>query len=37
MELPQNNEKRKAKFKIISLKVKQGTDYAPELVSVVNY
>ncbi|XP_047973317.1 vesicle-associated protein 4-1-like [Salvia hispanica] len=31
MELPQNNEKRKAKFKIISLKVKQGTDYAPEL------
>ncbi|KAG6385505.1 hypothetical protein SASPL_154341 [Salvia splendens] len=31
MELPQSNQKRKAKFKIISLKVKQGTDYVPEL------
>ncbi|KAL1567089.1 Vesicle-associated protein 4-1 [Salvia divinorum] len=34
MELPENNgknQKRKAKFKIISLKVKQGTDYVPEL------
>ncbi|XP_042061025.1 vesicle-associated protein 4-1-like [Salvia splendens] len=34
MELPENNEKnqkRKVKFKIMSLKVKQGTDYVPEL------
>ncbi|XP_057790632.1 vesicle-associated protein 4-1 isoform X2 [Salvia miltiorrhiza] len=34
MELPENNEKnqkRKAKFKIMSLKVKEGTDYVPEL------
>lgn len=36
MELPENNEKnqkRKVKFKIMSLKVKEGTDYVPELVS----
>ncbi|XP_047948490.1 vesicle-associated protein 4-1-like [Salvia hispanica] len=34
MELPENNEKnqkRKVKFKIMSLKVKQGIDYVPEL------
>ncbi|CAK9160188.1 unnamed protein product [Ilex paraguariensis] len=36
MELPENNEKQldhknKVKFKIISLKMKAGTDYVPEL------
>ena len=38
MELPENNEKnqkRKVKFKIMSLKVKQGIDYVPELVSLI--
>lgn len=40
MELPENNEKpmnqkRIAKFKIMSLKVKEGIDYVPELVSVM--
>lgn len=38
MEQPENNEKlsdekNKVKFKIISLKVKDGVDYVPELVS----
>lgn len=39
IELPENNEKpivdqkTKVKFKIVSLKVKEGTDYVPELVS----
>ena len=39
MEQPENNEKmqdlkRKVKFKIMSLKVKEGTEYAPELVRI---
>lgn len=38
MEPPENkekpvNQKSKVKFKIMSLKVKDGTDYVPELVS----
>lgn len=38
VELPENNEKQsdqksKVKFKIMSLKVKAGVDYVPELVS----
>lgn len=38
MEHPENNEKQKnqkskVRFKIMSLKVKEGTDYVPELVS----
>lgn len=38
VEHPENNEKpvdqkSKVKFKIISLKVKEGVDYVPELVS----
>lgn len=38
VEHPENNEKpvdqkSKVKFKIMSLKVKEGTDYVPELVS----
>jgi len=37
VEQPENNEKlqdlkTKVKFKIMSLKVKEGTEYAPELV-----
>lgn len=37
MEHPENNEKpteqkSKVKFKIMSLKVKEGTDFVPELV-----
>lgn len=40
MEQPENNEKpmdqkSKVKFKIMSLKVKEGTDYVPEMVSFV--
>lgn len=42
MEHPENNEKQKqfdqksnVKFKIMSLKVKEGMDYVPELVSYV--
>lgn len=39
VELPDNNEKQldqksKVKFKIMSLKVKAGIDYVPELVSL---
>ena len=42
MEQPENNEKQldkkcKDKFKIMSLKVKAGLDYAPELVSLISY
>lgn len=38
MEHPEGNEKpinlkRRVKFKIMSLKVKEGTEYVPELVS----
>lgn len=42
MEHPENNEKppmdqkSKVKFKIMSLKVKKGADYVPELVSFIN-
>lgn len=40
VERPENNEKTldkksKVKFKIMSIKVKEGTDYVPELVSVL--
>lgn len=40
VEHPENNEKptdqkSKVKFKIMSLKVKEGTDFVPELVSVL--
>lgn len=40
VENPENNEKSmdeksKVKFKIMSLKVKEGTDYVPELVSAL--
>lgn len=42
VEQPENNEKmsdqkNKVKFKIMSLKVKEGVDYVPELVSLVMY
>lgn len=41
MEQPENNEKmqdlkRKVKFKIMSLKVKEETEYAPELVRIAH-
>lgn len=40
VEQPENNEKlsdqkHKVKFKIMSLKVKEGVDYVPELVCLV--
>jgi hypothetical protein len=40
VEQPENNEKlsdqkNKVKFKIMSLKVKEGVDYVPELVCLV--
>ena len=40
MEQPENNEKlsdlkNKVKFKVMSLKVKEGVDYVPELVCLV--
>lgn len=42
VEQPENNEKlsdqkHRVKFKIMSLKVKEGVDYVPELVCLVPY
>lgn len=42
VEQPENNEKlsdqkNKVKFKIMSLKVKEGVDYVPELVCLVPF